>query len=335
MTTYRPTRHLRRGLTLLEVVLAMGILALVSSMTYWFYASSLSTRRQGMSEAHSLRLVRVLLDRMATEIRQASALTTDNRVGIRGDAERIWLSSVRVPTKASTEDRRRRMKRPPSEYDLVKVSYHIVRHPEILEEDESYEKPLGLARAEILVPRPDSAETGEAFEGEYLAEGAEDAEDVPPADQTEEDVALEALEEALLEEEDESPGIGLASEINWEELYATEIRYLRFCYFDGNKWWDTWDVPGDNPLPQLVMVTAGFTGCAPFGEELGLTPNEEFCECLNRDPVDCERLPPDMYSMIVRVTQSDPLFRSRVTREGQALVEQLTSEEPDEEEETQ
>ena len=327
MITYRPTRHLRRGLTLLEVVLAMGILVLVSSMTYWFYASSLDTRSQGMAEAYKLRLVRVVLDRIATEIRQASAITADNRVGIRGDAERIWLFSVRVPTKATTENRRLWGERPPGEYDLTKVSYHIVRHPEILEEDENYPKALGLARVEIRVPRPDSAETGEALEGAPPPENLEEDEEAS------EDMLLDAFEEALYEDEDESTGVGPASEINWEELYAMEIRYLRFCYFDGNKWWDTWDVPGDNPLPQLVMVTIGFNGCCPFGEELGITPNEEFCECLSREPVDCEPLAPDQYSMIVRVSQSDPLFRSRVTREGQALVEELVSEESEEEEE--
>ena len=331
----RSASHPRRGLTLLEVVLAMGILTVVSSMTFWFYASALSTRRQGMSDANNLRLVRVLLNRIATEIRQASAITTDDRVGIRGDAERIWISSVRVPTKASTEDRRWRVQPPPGEYDLVKVSYHIARHPEILEEDESYEKPLGLTRVEIRVPRPDSAETGEAFEGEFSAGDAADAEDDEAVDPTEEDVVLEALEEAVMEDEEESTGTGLASEINWEELYSTEIKYVRFCYFDGNKWWDSWDVPGEDPLPQLVMVTVGFTGCAPFGEELGQTPNEEFCECLGRDPVDCDPLPPDMYSMTVRVVQSDPMFRSRITREGQALVEDLVSEEPEDGEEVQ
>ena len=305
-----------RGLTLLEVVLAMSLLVVLSSMTYWFYASSLDTRERGRTEAHRLRLVRVTLDRIATEIRQASAITTDNRVGIRGTAERIWLSSLRVPTKKLSEERRAREAPLPGEYDLVKVAYHIVRHPDI-RDDDGYERALGLARVEIRTQRPDSAETGEAFEGEpRQLETAEEEElegEIPPED----------LEEALYEEEEENADMGLLSEIEWEELYAPEIRYLRFCYFDGNTWWDTWDVPGENPLPQLVMVTVGFEGCPPFGEELGQTPNEEFCECLNREPEDCERLFPDQYSQVVRVAQADPLFRSRITREGQKLIEDL------------
>jgi hypothetical protein len=202
----------------------------------------------------------------------------------------------------------------PGEYDLVKTEYKIVRHPEILNEEEGYEEPLGLARVEIGIPRPDSAQTGEAFEDEERIVG--DGEDVAARE-----AAL--LEEELfgLEDADKEPDLG--PDIDWEELYAPEIRYLRFCYFDGNTWWDDWDITGDNPLPQLVMVTIGFEGHAPFGEEFGRSANEEFCECLGEDPVDCEPLLPDQYTMVVRVPQADPLFRSRISREAQAAVEKM------------
>ncbi len=75
------------------------------------------------------------------------------------------------------------------------------------------------------------------------------------------------------------------------------------------------------------MVTLGFEGHAPFGEELGREENEEFCECLNEDPVDCEPLPYDQYSRVVRVSQADPLFRSRISRETQSFMEELQGEE--------
>ena len=92
-------RERRRALTLLEIVLAMSLLVVLSSMTYWFYGSALETRRAGTVRAHRLRLVRVVLDRMAREVRQASMITADNRVGIRGEAERIWLSTLGVSSK--------------------------------------------------------------------------------------------------------------------------------------------------------------------------------------------------------------------------------------------
>jgi len=327
------SRVIRRGVTLLEIILALGILIFVSSMTYWFYSSSLETSREGTAAAQKLRLVRIVLDRMATEIRQASAMTVDNWIGIRGEAEAIRLSSYRVPSREqskellSTGD-----KPPPAEYDLTKVEYKIVRHPEILHEDD-YEYPLGLARIEIPVPRPAPALTDEELEEgeEEEEEGAEDGAEGDQAgeDGFEEDFGADdsRLDEEIFGDEEESGDPDLGPQIQWDELYAPEIRYLRFCYYDGYKWWDSWDVTGENPLPQLVMVTVGFECHPPFGEELGLDEiNEEFCECLNEDPVDCEPLMEDQFSMVVRVSQSDPLFRSRVSRETQAMVQELGEE---------
>lgn len=326
----RPTR---RGVTLLEVTLAMGLLVVLSSMTYWFYSASLDTSRQGTEETRKLRLVRVVLNRIGTEIRQAALITADNRVGIRGEPERIWLSSYRVPRRAQSEVWRYRDEPPPGEYDLTKVEYKIVRHPEILHED-GYEFPLGLARIEILIPRPDSAESGEAFEEEGLVLGDEDEtgadEGLDEGDPGDLEGGEENIEEVLPDEEfpeDEERGdVTLGLDINWEELYAPEVRHLRFCYFDGSKWWDSWDLSGESPLPQLVQVTLGFEPVPPVDAKFSFDNeiNEEFCTCLNEDPVDCEPLAPDQFSTVVRVPQADPLFRSRVSRETQSLVEQVS-----------
>ena len=69
-----------RGVTLLEIVLSMGLLVTLTTMTYWFYASSLETRASGTKEAQRLRMVRVLSERMRREIRQTSTVTSDGRV---------------------------------------------------------------------------------------------------------------------------------------------------------------------------------------------------------------------------------------------------------------
>ena len=144
---------------------------------------------------------------------------------------------------------------------------------------------------------------------------------------TSEGLVEELPDEAFGSEEEEEPGdVSLGPDINWEELYAPEIRYLRFCYFDGSSWWDSWDIAGENPLPQLVLVVLGFEPRPPFGQEFGLEDeiNEEFCKCLNEEQLECEPLASDQFSMVVRVPQADPLFRSRVSRETQSLVEQLS-----------
>ncbi len=329
-----PSRHARRGVTLLEITLAMGLLVVLSSMTYWFYGSALRTSERGVGEATSLRLARVVLDRLATEIRQAAVITADDRVGLRGGPEAKWLSSYRVPGRQQSEERRFRKKPPPGEYDLTKVQYRIVRHPEI-EHPDGYEFPLGLARIEVLIPRPDLMALEEALEDEGSRAGKEDdgesvdgseGDFIEGTSDDEEGLVEGMLEEPFLDEEEERGDISLGPDINWEELYAPEIRYLRLCYFDGSKWWDSWDLTGENPLPQLVLVTIGFEPRPPFGQEFGLEDevNEEFCECLNEEQLDCEPLAPDQFSIVVRVPQADPLFRSRISRETQSLVEQMS-----------
>jgi len=312
--------------TLLEVVLSISLLVGLSSLTYWFYSSVVNTREVGTKDADKLRLVRVVLDQLSTEIRQASAGTADGRVGVRGLQERIWLSSIRVPSRELSKDRGNRELPPPGEYDLDKVEYKIARHPEILSGDGGWERPLGLARVEIRVPRPDTFQTGEAFEEERKTFGDEEAEE-----ELEQQLDEQLLED--FEDEEGEPEITDAQKIQWEELYAPEIKYLRFCYYDGYQWWDTWEVVGENPLPQLVMITLGFDEHAPFEEARGKDKrNEEFCECLNREPPDCEPLTSTEYSSVVRVTQADPLFRSRVSRESQAFLEDQQAEEEEEEE---
>jgi prepilin-type N-terminal cleavage/methylation domain-containing protein len=311
----------RRGVTLLEILLAMSLLVTLTSMTYWFYSSSMETNQKGTMEADKLRLARVVLDRITTEIRQASSTTAEDRMGIRGEKESIAISTLRVPTKELSKKRSSRDEPPPAEFDLVAVQYKIARHPDILHED-GYEMPLGLARVEVLIPRAESPGSAITAATQQPAEGSTDGAAAPP-----EEVFLDEL---FSEDGTGDKDVSLGPDINWEELYAPEIRFLRFCYYDGYKWWDDWQVAGENPLPQLVQITIGFESHPPCGEEFGQDKtNEEFCECLNKDPVDCEPLPKDQFSTIVRVTGADPLFRSRVSRESQSVIDQMATSKAD------
>jgi len=107
--------------TLLEILLAMSLLVTLTSMTYWFYSSSLETSQQGTVQADKLRLARVVLDRITTEIRQASCSTAEDRLGIRGEKESIAISTLRVPTKDLSKKHSSREAPPPAECELVAV----------------------------------------------------------------------------------------------------------------------------------------------------------------------------------------------------------------------
>ena len=293
----------------------MGLLIVLSTMTYWFYTSSLDTRRADLEAVQRLRLARTVLDRMATEFRQIVSSTSHRAVAMRGEPERIWFSTIRLPA-VKYARAGMIMNRPPEqifEFDQVKIEYKVARHPDI--KIDGFEAPLGLSRIEITVPRKDSAETGAAFKDDGVdsasraQSGGAGEGDQGPQDPVE--------AETVLDVEDE---------IQWSEIYSQQIRSLRFCYFDGKSWWDRWDVGGENPLPQLIQVTIGFEPHAEFGGDVAVSQEEEeFCTCMN-DPVDvrdCAPLAEDRYTLIVRLQQADMFFRSRVTRESQALLEDL------------
>lgn len=323
----------RPAVTLLEVVLAMTLLVLLSSMTYWFYGSSLRSRDREGEADRRLQLMRTVLNRVTTEIRQASPLIDNGRLGIIGEGERIVLTSVRLPSRGRNEWFAPSMVEPPPQFDISEVEYRIARHPEILD-DEGYELALGLARLERVLPQACTLATNDNRRSSS-DRGNNNGNDNGSADGAGDDAAnLEDLDMAesffgegdITEEDLSESDVSLEAKVDFEELYAPEIRYLRLCYFDGYKWWDSWDVRGgDNPLPQLIMVTVGFDSQPPLGEGLGVTTNEEFCECMNRDPIDCERLEADRMSAVVRVPQADPFFRSRVGRETQNLIETLNA----------
>jgi hypothetical protein len=303
--------------TLLEILLAMSLLVTLTSMTYWFYGSSLETTRKGTTEADKLRLARVVLERITTEIRQANSTTAEDRMGIRGDKESIAISTLRVPTKELSKTRLPHDPPPPAEFDLVAVQYKIARHPDILHDD-GYELPLGLARVEVLIPRAE------------MPGAAPTAADQQPTEESQKDKTFSpqaaVMDELFADDGTARQDLSLQPDINWEELYASEIRYLRFCYFDGYKWWDDWQVAGENPLPQLVQITIGFEGHAPCDEAFEEDKtNEEFCECMNKDPVECLPLAKDQFSTVVRLTGADPLFRSRVSRESQSVLEKAAA----------
>ena len=326
-TVGRRRRH--RAVTLLEVVLAMGVMALVMSMTYWFYFSALDTRSTVTLENRDVQLTRVIMDRMATELRQIAGEMAPGGVALVGGAEELHLYSLRVPDRKVSEQYLRADEQPPGEYDLLEVTYKIVRHPEV-QTDEGWDYPLGLSRVEKLVDRVPGADGDDLFTDFTTGYEEDTGEDSGLEDLTggledlEGDTGIElGIGGDLAEGDEEVDAAQTLEDIDWEELYCEEIVYLRFCYFDGLRWWDEWDISGDNPLPQIVQVTVGRIPRAPFGEDMGYDKEvEEFCTCQNEDTDDCEPLAADLTQITVRIPQADQFFRSRVARETQALIEE-------------
>jgi len=100
------------------------------------------------------------------------------------------------------------------------------------------------------------------------------------------------------------------------DLVSSELKYVRFRYFDGVDWVDKWDIGNDpagqqgNSLPQAVEITVGYAELPPPEEE-----NKDLKDT-NADLTVSEPEPysPDSYSVVVRLPQADAFFGSRMQR---------------------
>ena len=277
MTGLPPIRSFRRpAVTLLEVILAIGLLTMFTSMMYFFYSSSIDTRDRSLAITHRTQLVRVLLTRMAQEIRQASGYVEGYGAGLVGFPHAISVNTLTLPDRILSQRRDASLDPLPGQFDLREVSYYLAIDEENLD-DEGLARMLGMVRKEQRT-----------YNRAVVIEGDEEGE----ADET------RAVK---------------------EELYAPEIKFLEFRYFDGAAWWHTWELGRGNSLPQMVRITIGFTPDPDTldGEEDALELIEEIFES---DEDDVEPMPADRYAIFVRLVQGDTFFGSRVSRAASSFA---------------
>ncbi len=298
-TGCKPVPH--RAVTLLEVTLALGLLVLLSSTTFWFYQNTLERRTEAIGESQKLQLVRILLEQMSRELRYASSFTPGYGTGLSGGKGFITVLTPRLPRKLLSEERSLRDGEIPGEFDLMEIKYYIARHDEIEDED-GFLLALGLVRKE----------TRTLNEGRNRS--AADDED-EGGGMIELDFDEKEFDELVDEE------IGELTTVK-EELYAPEIKYLRFHYFDGARWWPDWQLEGANSLPQIVRITVGFEPHPPPDDEFAEEEEDLFLE----DPQEQDPLPPGEYTTFVRILQSDIFFGSRITRTAQDIAEKAMEE---------
>lgn len=93
-----------------------------------------------------------------------------------------------------------------------------------------------------------------------------------------------------------------------EDLFAPEIQFLRFWYFDGRDWVKEWRGTEGNSLPQAVRVTIGFDKVPPEEEERMLADEDK--------TLDLEELEPNpwRHAVIVHLPGTSSFFGSRLTR---------------------
>jgi prepilin-type N-terminal cleavage/methylation domain-containing protein len=260
----------QRGLTLLEVLLAMALVVVLLGVVQLFYAVSLRTCAEGRVLSRDARLARAALQRIAQDVRNASGFARGYGPGLVGDAHWISLQTVRLPDKALLEERGIRDEPLPAECDIASVQYYVATdEDQTVTLEDGTEGPLvyGLVRWE-----------------------------------------QKTLNQPVMVDRDEQQvDVG---------VWAEQIQYLGFRYFDGVDWVTTWTGGPGNSLPQAVKIMVGLDPVTDA--ELEAEEEREKAEMLG-ETVEEPPLPAGRYAMVVRLRQADTFLGSRLVRAQQVL----------------
>ena len=281
------------GITLLEVLLALALLSLLLAMLFIFSETTMKAEVVGREMATRSQLARVVLDRIAGEIRQAVAFGT----AISGDKNSIRILSTALPDREIFERRKVQDKPRTAQYDLVELRYYLkIYEDEYVELEDGTEVPMvaGLYRREWKVlgheGRSSLTQAMSALpQAVKITVGYKEIELEPVVEAEEEDVA------------DLNPGT--------EELFAPEIKCLKLAYHDGQSWVSSWAYREEE-------LTEEEEGDASVMSESRLLRDEY-------DEED-EKYHPDRYTVVVRLYQSDPTgLGSKLVRISDELRDQF------------
>lgn len=147
-----PVRCSRRALTLLELLLAIGLIAMLSAMMFMFYDSILRTREVGVKNITDLGLARSIAMKIAEEIRAANGFVKGIGPGVSGDDRMITIQTVVLPDKELLLKRSVKDGLLAAQCDIRQVQYYLA-----YDEDEQFDyvdgtvaaAPMGLVRREI------------------------------------------------------------------------------------------------------------------------------------------------------------------------------------------
>lgn len=142
----------RPGLTLLELLLALGLIILVSGMMFEFYEVSLKSREAGTRQMQHSYLARLVAMSIAEEIRGANGFVKSVGPGVLGDKRFIQIQTIVLPDPNLWRRLSIKDAVPPAECDVRQVQYYLA-----YDEDEQFsypddteaDKPLGLVRREV------------------------------------------------------------------------------------------------------------------------------------------------------------------------------------------
>ena len=236
----RKFRRPEDAFTLLEVVLAIVIAVGLLTAVLLFYRQAATLRSDILGRTEELSAVRLVMDRMASELRTLPASAGEGARLLQGDSHSLRIVRVAVPSRTSW--RGGSLGRvAAAETDLLEVVYSLspdTNSPGILREEHAHTRKAAVST--FLVADPEGSSTNLPAVGPSA----------PPLTET--------------------------------------IRHLRFRYFDGSNWSDTWERKSP---PLGVEITLG----------LEPAPEQDFVAGNADEQMPPEEYPFEVYRRIVAI----------------------------------
>ena len=245
----------RRGFTLLEVVIAALLVAVLMGAVYQVLFIYRKMFDRGETQTEEIQLVRTLSQQLSDDLAaaiqdpvfvggKAYAPSGARRFGLYGNASELRIDVLQIPafqvaptpTAKEMEDTTQPRKLQAPELRTVYYSFY-----DSVPVDETLpDARVGLTRSELDFETPEELdETGLAGFAEVSL-----AEDMPA-----EEVAAGSNATTF----DQLLEVGMDSSLMW----APEVVALQFRYFDGAKWRSSWDSLDRKGLPVAVEMTFG------------------------------------------------------------------------------
>lgn len=274
-------------MTLLEILLALTLTVSLLTGVYIFYVNMMKAREAANDLTSDIQLTRIVLSRIANDIRQVAPFTPGFGVGVVGERHSITIYRYAMPeTDVFDQYDPNLGNLPPAKGDLRKVTWTLLTDTEHQDVNgEPIVHGLWYTNQRTLNQVVIVQEDGDNQDSGFSLGKTEDG-------------------KGTIQEADVAQGLET-------ELAAPEIKYLEFSYFDGADWVPEWKggERKENALPQAVMITVGRIP-VPAEEEEFDTNVLETMDKESREELEKEH--PDRFAIIVRLNQADKFLMSRV-----------------------
>jgi prepilin-type N-terminal cleavage/methylation domain-containing protein len=262
-----------RGLTLLEVILAITIIALMMVALGTFMRRTLDIREQVIKESDRTQIARSFLESLAAELRAipgGEQLNFPVEQRLVGDRRSISFLTTTLPERERFVFYQDTDEPPPAAHDVRLVTY------------------------DLWVDGDETTEDGNPLVGGITR------------------TLRQTLSQAVIDEDDPLT--------ERTDVWAPELDYLEFRYFDGVQWRTDWTFTEGNALPQMIQITVGY-------DQISMYEYEDF----DLDDFPVEEYPlgpeephnPDRFSVLIRMPTADRFFNSRLQTLGDSLAEQF------------